>query len=163
MQRISTTCLLLLLQKLACGEGCLHLVFVSNKTEIAGGACEVLPEGLTVAELVVSRWHYHGHSWLFVPDLHRDSCMSAQAETSHHIVVVPPMLSVACVLTGVPCMALNSSQCALCTHQSLTDKKLVLQDMEEAAAKLSGSIDGSRQDKSQLLSDIVETEKQVGP
>ena len=60
-------------------------------------------------------------------------------------------------------MALNSSQCALCTHQSLTDKELVLQDMEEAAAKLSGSIDGSRQDKSQLLSDIVETEKQVGP
>ena len=49
------------------------------------------------------------------------------------------------------------------THQSLTDKELVLQDMEEAAAKLSGSIDGSRQDKSQLLSDIVETEKQVGP
>ncbi|DBA91706.1 TPA: hypothetical protein ACH3X1_003305 [Trebouxia sp. C0004] len=36
-----------------------------------------------------------------------------------------------------------------------------LKDMEEAAAKLSGSIDGSRQDKSQLLSDIVETEKQV--
>ncbi|KAA6423115.1 MAG: hypothetical protein FRX49_07102 [Trebouxia sp. A1-2] len=36
-----------------------------------------------------------------------------------------------------------------------------LKDMEEAAAKLSGSIDASRQDKSQLLSDIVETEKQV--
>ncbi len=40
--------------------------------------------------------------------------------------------------------------------------ELVVQDTEEAAAKLSGSIDGSRQDKSQLLSDIVETEKQVG-
>ena len=33
--------------------------------------------------------------------------------------------------------------------------------MEEAAAKLSGSIDASRKDKSQLLSDIVDTEKQV--
>ncbi len=45
----------------------------------------------------------------------------------------------------------------------MTHKELVVQDMEEAAAKLSGSIDGSRQDKSQLLSDIVETEKQVDP
>ncbi len=45
----------------------------------------------------------------------------------------------------------------------MTHRELFVQDMEEAAAKLSGSIDGSRQDKSQLLSDIVETEKQVGP
>ena len=33
--------------------------------------------------------------------------------------------------------------------------------MEEAATRLSGSIDASRQDKGQLLADIVETEKQV--
>lgn len=45
----------------------------------------------------------------------------------------------------------------------MSHRKLLVQDMEEAAAKLSGSIDASRQDKSQLLSDIVETEKQVGP
>lgn len=45
----------------------------------------------------------------------------------------------------------------------MTHKKVVVQDMEEAAAKLTGSIDASCQDKSQLLSDIVETEKQVGP
>ena len=33
--------------------------------------------------------------------------------------------------------------------------------MEEAAAALSQSIDAGRKDKSQLLADIVETEKQV--
>lgn len=33
--------------------------------------------------------------------------------------------------------------------------------MEEAAAALSHSIDAGRKDKSQLLADIVETEKQV--
>ena len=38
-----------------------------------------------------------------------------------------------------------------------------MQDMEEAAAKLSGSIDSGRKDKGQLLADIVETEKQVLP
>lgn len=38
-----------------------------------------------------------------------------------------------------------------------------MQDMEEAAAKLSGSIDSGHKDKSQLLADIVETEKQVLP
>ncbi|KAL3137705.1 hypothetical protein ABBQ38_004975 [Trebouxia sp. C0009 RCD-2024] len=36
-----------------------------------------------------------------------------------------------------------------------------LQDMEEAAATLSHSIDAGRKDKSQLLADIVDTEKQV--
>ena len=36
-----------------------------------------------------------------------------------------------------------------------------MQDMEEEAAKLSGSIDASRKDKGQLLTDIVEIEKQV--
>jgi len=64
-------------------------------------------------------------------------------------------------------MAFNNSQCASCilgmTYKGMTHKGLVVQDMEEAAAKLTGSIDASRQDKSQLLSDIVETEKQVGP
>ncbi len=45
----------------------------------------------------------------------------------------------------------------------MTHKELLIQDMEEAAAKLSGSIDASRQDKSQLVTDVVETEKQVCP
>lgn len=36
-----------------------------------------------------------------------------------------------------------------------------LQDMEEAAATLNRSIDAGRKDKSQLLADIVDTEKQV--
>ena len=55
----------------------------------------VLPEGLTVAELVVGTWHCCGHSRLFVPDLHRDSCVPAQAGTSQHVVVVHPMLFIA--------------------------------------------------------------------
>ena len=38
---------------------------------------------------------------------------------------------------------------------------MVLQDMEEAAAALSHSIDASRKDKGKLLADIVDTEKQV--
>lgn len=38
---------------------------------------------------------------------------------------------------------------------------VVLQDMEEAAAALSHSIEASRKDKGQLLADIVDTEKQV--
>lgn len=38
---------------------------------------------------------------------------------------------------------------------------VVLQDLEEAASALSRSIETGRKDKSQLLVDIVETEKQV--